>query len=255
MGSRIREDNRMAFTGGGSSWGRRGWGGDGFPHPSSRGQALRGGTGGCTPILTFPHERGKGKRRGGGMGSRIRFYGGGHSATDGRERGKGWVPASVFMGAGSPRGGRGWVPASAEKNGWGRGRKDGVPASVFRWRCGWEDGMGSRLLFAGTTGGMGSLRFYGAGNDWRGQGWVPASEQRMEGWIPAPRGGERGGFPHSSRGRARVGDTGGCTPILGPSPFKGEGKEGGDGGFPPFYGGGGGWVGHSAGTGCSSREQ
>ena len=60
----------------------RGWLADGFPPPSSRGQAMRGNDGwGWVPASARTTGGGAGMR--GGVG--------------------GWVPASVFTGAGSAR--------------------------------------------------------------------------------------------------------------------------------------------------------
>ena len=123
-GQREGVDSRFRRHGGRLSAGGRGWvpasarttGGGGFPLPSSRGQALCGGT---------------------GIGPRIR-----------EDNGWGWIPASVVTGAGFlrgdgdgsphprgqrvgvdsrfrrhwdrlPAGGRGWVPASARTMGGG----------------------------------------------------------------------------------------------------------------------------------------
>ena len=94
---------------------------------------------------------------------------------------RGWSPASVFAGAGSPRGDWGWVPASARTM---------------------EEGMESRLRLCGgrlTAGGLGwgwvpaSARTTGEGMESRlrlcggrltagglGRGWVPASARTME---------------------------------------------------------------------------
>ena len=78
--------------------------GGGFPLPSSRGRAVRGGRG------MGPRIR---EDNGWGVGSRFRLHGGGLSAGEG-----GWVPASA-------RTTGGWVPAYARTTGGGLGQGDG----------------------------------------------------------------------------------------------------------------------------------
>ena len=67
----------MTREGGGEREGK-----DGSPPPSSRGQAIREDTGGCTPILTFPPEGGRERGEGEGRFAN-RLYG----AQEGRVRG------------------------------------------------------------------------------------------------------------------------------------------------------------------------
>ncbi len=72
---------------------------DGFPPPSSRGQAIRGDTGGCTPLFPFPlqGEGKEGRRKGGSRtGSTV------HRRVE--CEGERWVPAPVFTRAGYSRG-------------------------------------------------------------------------------------------------------------------------------------------------------
>ena len=170
------------------------WGdGNGFSHPSSRGQALRGNNALLlhqSPRLGdgSPHPRGQRV----GMGPRIRVDNEG-----------GWVPASVFMGAGSPRGDGdgfrirvdnegGWVPASVLHGGrFSAGGRGWVPHLPRGQRAGGDGsphprgqrvGMGSAS--ARTTRGMGPrIR---EDNAW---GWVNASAKatgRGGGWVCTP---------------------------------------------------------------------
>ena len=145
----------LRFYGGGHSagtmWIGEGGGRDGFPHPSSWGQVLRGGTGMGPRIREdngggggdgSPHPR---EQRGGRMGSRIHLHGGRLFAG-----GRGWVPASArTTGAGSSR--------EQRRRGWGW-----VPALFTGASSRWED-----------TGVVGSLRFYGGGHSagtmWMGE--------------------------------------------------------------------------------------
>ncbi len=167
-------------------------GGDGFPFASSRGQAVSGGT---------------------GMGPRIR-----------EDNGRGWVPVCVFTGAGCERGGRGWVPASARTTG-----GDGFPSASSRGQavsggtgmgpriredngrgvgCSWFSssrgqavsggkGMGPRIREDNGRGRVPGV-FTGASCERGGRGWVPASARTTGG----------DGFPwnSSSRGQAERGD-------------------------------------------------
>ena len=60
---------------------------DGSPPPSSRGQAIREDTGGCTPILTFPPEGGRERGEGEGRFRTARCTGGyGKRGTEGMTR-------------------------------------------------------------------------------------------------------------------------------------------------------------------------
>ena len=161
MGPRIREDNA--------------WVGGGFPLPSLRGEALRGGTG------MGPRIR---EDNGGGMGSRFRLCGGGFSAEGrgwvpayARTTGGGWVPASVFAGAGSPRGKGDGSPHT-------RGQRVGGGFSLPSLR--------GRAVRGGR--GMDSrFRLCGGGFFVGGWGWVSASARTTGG----------GGFPLPSlRGQA-----------------------------------------------------
>ena len=140
MGPRIREDN--------------GWGRDGFPLPSSLGQALRGNNGsGCENDGLGARMGGRGRgwvpasartTDGEGMDSRSRLHwgrlyagitgvgarmtgwargwevgeGDGSPHPRGQRMGKGWIPAPVFIGAGSSR---------EKRGGWRDGRPQGSP--------------------------------------------------------------------------------------------------------------------------------
>ena len=188
---------------------------DGFPHPSSRGQALHGGT---------------------GMGPRIR-----------EDNGWGWIPASVFTGTGSLRGdgdgsphprgqrvgggfplpssrgqalcgGTGMGPRIREDNGWGW-----IPASVFTGTGSLrEDGDWSPHPRGQRVGMDSRFRRHGDRLPAGRRGWVPASARTTGGgWDSRPRlhGGRPfcggtggagmtggGGFLHpSSRGQALCG--------------------------------------------------
>ena len=124
-----------------------------------------------------------------GMGSRIRENNGGRlfaGTTEVEAR----VPASVFMGAGSPRGDGDGSPhprgqrVGEREEGWWAG-----------WRCGWGVGWVPASVFAGTTG-RGAEMPGGAGGpqEQRMEGWVPAYARTTGGWdrFPHPRE-QRGG--------------------------------------------------------------
>ena len=222
------------------------WGeGDGFSHPSSRGQALRGnnalllhqsprrgwvhasaedngwvhrirgdnGWGGgwvCTPILTFPPQGGR--------------------------EGEGWVHASARITGGGwvqrIRGdnGWGWVHASAKDNGWGMGpriregqRGEGDGSILTFPPQGGREGEGWVPTSAGTTGGDGSthprgqrvgmgprIRLHGGRLYARttGGGWIHASAGTTDGrWVHVGAGTTSGGWGYSKPRRSRAGIT------------------------------------------------
>ena len=190
----------MWFVAGGGS-------GDGFPPPSSRGQALRGGTG-MGPRIREDNgwwEMGSRIRLHGGklcaggrgwvpasarttevgMGSRIRFHGGRLFVRKQRRRGWGWVPASVFTGAGSRwEDTGGCTPILTFPPEGGRERGGGGPSVLRRWALRGNDVDGRE----------------------RGKGWVPAYarttgwEREEGGWAGGVAGGGWDGFsPPSSR--------------------------------------------------------
>ena len=130
MGPRIREDNgwgvgsrfRLPHCHGAGGWGwagdpasARGEEGDGFPHPSLRGQASPRGDGDGSP-----HTRGQ---REGDEGSRFRLCGGGLPWGDGdgspHPRGQrvGMGSRIRLCGGRFSAEGRGWVPAYARTTG------------------------------------------------------------------------------------------------------------------------------------------
>ena len=98
--------------------------GSGFPSASSRGQAIRGGTG------VGPRIR----EDTGGMDSRLRLHGGRQGG-----RGRGWAPASART-----MGGDGFPSASSRGQAVSGGGGGGVPASART-----REGMDSRLRLHG----------------------------------------------------------------------------------------------------------
>ena len=184
------------FTGAGFSAGGRGWvpasarttGGGGFPLPSSRGQALCGGT---------------------GMGPRIR-----------EDNGWGWIPASVVTGAGflrgdgdgspHPRGQRVGVDSRFRRHGDRLLRGDGGASAGTTGGGGFPHPSSRGQAPAGDGDGSPHPRGQRVGVDsrfrrgaLRGDGEVPASARTTGG----------GGFPlPSSRGQALCGGDGDGSP-------------------------------------------
>ena len=162
--------------------------GDGFPHPSSRGQALRGGTG-MGPRI----RRGHGGTRGDGDGRLGDGDGSPHPEDNGW--GRGFPHPSGFMGAGSARKQRrrgwGWVPAYASSTGRGAEMTGGAGGPQDNGEGGspiLTRERGSPTLHGGSsrwedTGGCTPILFPPEGGRER-RGWGMAVEVG-EGWVPA----------------------------------------------------------------------
>ena len=205
---------------------------DGSPPPSSRGQAIREDTGGCTPILTFPPEGGRERGEGEGRfpncpyGKRgtegmTREAGGEREGKDGspppssrgqaiREDTGGCTPILTFP----PEGGR------ERGEGEGRGSSTGRGRFVF-----------TRAGFARTGGCTHILTFPPEGGRERGEGEDAVPEPPSTG-----RGERRGCEGHRWEGEMVLGqaireDAGGCTPILTFPPEGGRERGEGEGRF------------------------
>ena len=231
MDSRIRLHEGRRFVGGrgwvpASVFEDNGWG-RGFPHPSSWGQALRGGT---------------------GMGPRIREDNGGRLFAGTTEAGDGFPHPRTTEGALRGNNGR--------RCGWGEGW---VPASVFTGASSrWEDTGGCTPILTfppegGRERGGGGFppflrRWALRGNDVdgreRGKGWVPAYARttgggeggRMMGWVALRVGGGMGFRIRLHEGRLSGEDGDGSPHTRGQR--KGEREEGWWTGFPSVFAGG-----------------